>query len=360
MPKPVTPRSLDVFGDDSSTSEQFVLYGTVACETDDTPALLEELARCGGPSEFKWNDLTESDYDAYVRFVDVLFDWIEDRKLDFRCIVVDTSKANYKEFTEGSRTLALEKYAYLLLYTHAKNHARRSCSIVAYLDEGDPNYSREFMKLCLNRRDRSEHGHDYDVFQLVKDVQSRDYPLVQAADVLAGAVGYYCNKRFTAKNAAAHPLALARHIAARAMIRVTAKALRDKGMKPGDLETLGLHIDQHISASRGFGIWRLDWDKERENELQALSRDQLAHFPRTSTFADVAASGFRVDMVCSRCNRGLSENILQYRPELGARRVDDPKRPRCGSKVRGAQCVGRGVILLHPDPLMPIFAPRPD
>lgn len=357
MPKPLTHRILDVYGDDSSTSDRFVLYGVLACETNDTAELVAELRKCGGPSEFKWNNLSPYEYDAYVRFVDVLFDWIDRRKLVFRVIVVDTSKANYKEYSNGSRTLALEKFAFLILDTFSEDHKTRPCSIFARLDEGDVNHSREFMKLCLNRRDRRKHERDRDLFELVVDVKSKDYLLVQGADVIAGAIGYITNRRHLDGEAAGHRLNLATHIAKRANIRVPPATIQRLGVKPGDVATLALDIPRHIGRVRCFGIWHLDWEKEHENDLRALSRDQLAHFPRTSTFADIRAKGYRVDMVCSRCNRKPSEDILRFRPEFGDQRLDDPRRPPCGSKRGGKQCTGRGVVLVHPDPLLPMFSP---
>jgi len=306
MAKPLTHRHLDIYGDESSQQKRHIVYGTIACETADVPAVTADLdtAVGGYPRELKWHTLSRHDYEVYERFTNTLFDWIRKRqKVRFRSIVVDAQKANYRDYANGDKDLGLQQFIFTLLYTYAQDHAKRAASISVYLDHRETKYPIELQRLCLNRRDKTEHGRANDLFvKMPPNIQSEDYRLVQAADLISGAVAFVTRKDHRAEGAAKHAVDLASLIAWRAQLPVFDKQALHAGIKSGDIETLGLGMERHASV-KGVGIWHLDWGKQREIELRNLSKDQLSHFPPELTFAQIKQKGFVVNIACTRCPR---------------------------------------------------------
>ena len=352
---PVPHRYLTIYGDESSQQKRHIVYGTVACEAADVPLIVAHLDAAIGSHrhELKWNSVGRDNYAIYESFATTLFDWIIRRKrLRFRSIVIDGQKANYKQFSGGDRALGLQQFIFALLYTYAQDHKHRDASVAVYLDHSDQRYSLDFQRQYLNRRDRSEHGRSYDLFTVVEPVESKNHRLVQAADLIAGAIAFVTRKDHLAQHTGQEKKDLASYIAELAQIPVIDRYAKRKGIKPGDIETLGIGTPSHAGL-KGVGIWHLDWGAQHEIELRKMSKDQLAHFPKNQTFEDIKRQGYIPYVVCPRCQR-RHEDILRDAGQLGHRRISDPLRLRCINR----RCHADGIVLLEPDPLLPIFAPR--
>lgn len=85
--------------------------------------------------------------------------------------------------------------------------------------------------------------------------------MIQAADVLSGAVAWVWNKRYE-KDASHHKRTLAAHVAMRAKLQPT-KAAKTAGMKRGDVLTLGFQTLPH--QEEGFAIWSMDFLKGKQH-----------------------------------------------------------------------------------------------
>lgn len=356
MPKSIRPRLLHVYGDESSQQKRHIVYGTLACEASDADAIIADIeAHLGNyPGELKWNKIGKGNVHIYERFTETLFEWIIKKKgkLRFRAIVIDGQKARYDEYSAGDRDLAMQQFVFELLYTYAKDHAKHpSVSIAVYLDHRDQRHPLDLQRIYLNKRDRSEHHRNDDLFTAVESRDSKGHRLIQAADFLAGAVAFVTRGDHKSGKTGDQKKSIASRIAWLAQIPVLDQRAVRMGIKPGQIETLGLGTPSHIGL-KGVGIWHLDWGAEREAALRRMSKDQLACFLPATTLGEVRNRSYVVSVLCPRCNRRRTD-ILRDVPFLGEVRVSATPKFRC----RKASCQGIGVILLEPDPMMPIFAP---
>src|SRR5271154_5807234 len=107
MPKPTAPRYLDIFGDESSQQDAFLVYGTLSCDKAKTAAIEQSLTEALGTrhSEVKWNKL--SNPTAYQNFVTAIFDGFRKSGLRYRCVVVNRREADDTHFSDGDPDLAL-------------------------------------------------------------------------------------------------------------------------------------------------------------------------------------------------------------------------------------------------------------
>jgi hypothetical protein len=92
MAKPPEPRHLRIFGDESSqTGHDFLVYGTMSCDEKNLEVVLATLKASLGnsPAEVKWNWVTKRNIQKYQRFVNAIIQCMRDRKLWFRCVVIE-------------------------------------------------------------------------------------------------------------------------------------------------------------------------------------------------------------------------------------------------------------------------------
>jgi len=334
---------LDIFGDESSQQKRFAVYGTVSCEAHETRAIEQELTSALLPhaSEVKWNKL--SDVEAYKRFTSALFECFKSTTLRYRCIVVE--RLHEDQDNSVSPELRLIKYIHTLLMSFARDHAHRACHFHVRLDGGSTDASLDSLCQYLNRQDRKEHRRDYDAFKVIEPAESKDSRLVQAADLLSGAIAYVTNGEHFKCGRAENRQRFAEFIAQKAQLPPSTR-LKAKGVTAfGTLESLGEETFKAL-ALKGVGIWHVDPRAQAERTMRQLSRDQLALLPKGLTFGELKRWGFQIDVVCPRCDR-YRKDFARDNSDFCLRRLHSGPRLRCQRK---SGCPTLGVILLRPDP----------
>lgn len=335
--------SRTIFGDETSHTggHEYLVYGTMFCDSDKVQPILNTLTASLGGRDFErgWNH--SGFLHLYLRYVDAIFECRARYGLKFRCVVVNSREADHQKYNNSDAALGLEKYIFLHLLTYARDVPKGDPSLYVYLDKRSSKYKGETQKIVLNRRDRLEHVRESEIFKIVKDVESDEHLLVQAADVLAGAVGWVWNKRHE-QNPGRHKLSLAMHIAWRAQIPIAESRLRNS-IAPGDLLTLGYPTLPHI-GHKGFHIWALDWKTEHIKEMTLRSREQLSCFPPSMRFGELDPS-YKVDLICPRCDKTIPD-LIATRPLLRERAMSALRRPICSDcKIKT-----QALIFIRPDP----------
>jgi len=264
MSNELVPTRLCIFGDESShKGHHYLVYGTVSFNANRL-SKIEERLRASIPEthafERKWNH--KGFLGLYIKFVDQIFRCCNDFGLSFRCTVIDAHQANSPEYRSDEPETSLERY----IYHHLRGYTRRTLApegtrFVVTLDESPLRRSAEVQAITLNRTYRRDSGNDFDIFESVVDGTSKENLMIQAADVLTGAVAWVWNKRYASSDASEHKKTLAAHIAKRARLPATG-LLAKAGVPRGGVLTLGTPTLPH-HESHGFAIWRMDFSKSK-------------------------------------------------------------------------------------------------
>jgi hypothetical protein len=259
-----TPTRLCIVGDESShKGHHYLVYGTIGFNAS-RQSKIEARLRASIPEtltfERKWNH--KGFLGLYLKFVDQIFACCNDLGLSFRCTVIDAHQANSPEYRSDEPETSLERY----IYHHLRGYARRTLApdttrFVVTLDQSPLRRSAEVQAITLNHTFRRDSGKDFDIFESVVDGASKENLMIQAADVLTGAVAWVWNERYASKDASEHKRSLASHIAKRARLPATGIAAK-AGAKRGDLLTLGTPTLPH-HESNGFAIWKMDFSKSK-------------------------------------------------------------------------------------------------
>lgn len=266
----MTPTRLCIIGDESShKGHHFLAYGTISFNANRQAAIEKRLRTSIPPSpafERKWNH--KGFLGLYIKFVDQIFACRNDYGLSFRCTVVDSHQANSPEYRSDEPETALERY----IYHHLRGYARRtlapeSTRFVVTLDQSPLRRDAAVQAITLNHAFRRDSGKDFDIFESVEDGLSRDNLMIQAADVLTGAVAWVWNQRYAKDDASLHKRTLAAHIAKRARLPATGAAAK-AGVGRGHLLTLGTPTLPH-HENGGVAIWRIDFSKSKHRARQA-------------------------------------------------------------------------------------------
>lgn len=318
---------LHIFGDESSHDgqSQFLVYGTISCPRERLPRIQAELeaAACGKRAELKWS--APHHRERLPGFVDAIFRCRDKYDLRFRCIVVNKHHEDHSRFKDDNAVPGLEKYIFLHLLTYARRWRGGQAQFHALLDCRSGRQLGEAQKRALNGRDAMESGRGYPIFANVIDVDSKSSRLIQAADVLSGAVAWVMNKRYEDPNASQEKRDLVKHIAARARIGVMGLAAK-AGLKRKDFMIFA-YPTIPPQEEKGFAIWHLDLKFEKRVEVEAISRAQLLSFDHSTTLDDLSDLGYRIDVECPTCNITKRDVLSNNRSlgQLGIRR-----RFKCG------------------------------
>lgn len=178
------------------------MYG----RADRTEQVITAIEKAIGPpyrgtSELKWTKIRKHNVPMYKSLINALHPLMKSGVVRFHCLVIDSHRANHKEYNEGDRELGFTKYAFTLLYKFARIHAKSSVALpefYVHLDNRGTRYSPEVTRITLNYRDAREHGRAYEAYKLVHFVESKDNRLVQAADLFTGAVAAAWNREHSA------------------------------------------------------------------------------------------------------------------------------------------------------------------
>ncbi len=338
-------RHVHIFGDESSHdgTNEFMVYGTMTCEERWLDEVRRTLKFPDFLHEFHWSE-SDRRLRQHQEFVAAIFKLINGNKLRFRCIIVKTSHMRHREYNQSDADLGLEKYIYAQLLQYALDYLTDAGRFHVVLDEGRGHkYPPEQKQRMLNAGFRKQSRFKHDPFVSVTTVTSESSRLVQAADVLTGAVAWVRNKRYkNVSNSGRKKEQLVIDVGRLARPRVTHKDAIARGLERGDY--LVLHYPTYRFAdSHGFTLWNFDLTAERRRELQEISRLQLAALPDFRFhFGELPGRGYEIRLECPYCN----DVVANDPPDEKFNRftVNARYRPKC------SECWNPRIALLYPDP----------
>jgi hypothetical protein len=226
-----------VYCDESNThgNNRHPVYGAILVALEDIEEVQTELknwrVKAGMHGELKWEKVHGGDRLAkYKSLVDLVVDDLARRRqlLHFKAIIMDKRASEYRTFSKGNHEIGFYKFYYhWLLRYFAKFPIAKDCQMRVIIDErtlpkdsGDP-YTKLYY--ALNNGIRKELNVDRDVVSKVHSLGSKEADILQAADVLMGAVGYHNQNNHLPQKGRPTPskykVELARYIALKFRVR---------------------------------------------------------------------------------------------------------------------------------------------
>jgi hypothetical protein len=219
-----------VYCDESNTDggKPHPVYGAILVSLDDILTVQREISdwrqREAMHGELKWHKVEGGlKLIKYKSLVDLLFALSKQRRLlQFKAIILDKRAPEYRTYSKGDDEVGFYKsYYHWLLRYFVKFPLRHRCTLRVIIDErglplgaGDP-YTK--LKFALNNGIRKELGATTrDVVSKVHPLGSEKSDLLQAADVLMGAIGYHNQDFHLSPDASKYKVELARYIALKA------------------------------------------------------------------------------------------------------------------------------------------------
>lgn len=155
---------------------------------------IEEVRRAHNfPYEFKWKKAAGTRLSgSYRDFAQKLTDQIWARRARFNCIAIQRRLVDMEKFHERDHELAYYKFMTLLI----RKRVQPGRSFVVYLDHRTTRNADRLsdMKRVINAWAKADHGITYDCCRDVQAISSKTDDLLQATDVILGAVGFhYCD-----------------------------------------------------------------------------------------------------------------------------------------------------------------------
>jgi hypothetical protein len=183
-----------IYIDESSqTDNRYLVLGAVVVPGRVVPALECALAEARLPelphSELKWAKVSKSKILAYERFIRVFFTHPE---VDFHSIVVDTSQLRHRVFNAGDRDRGFNKEIYQLVMKCGRLYSDPVFHV--FPDRRSTIHPTEELRTIINHgmHKKLGRGRDWPVRKL-HFADWKDRPLLQVADLFAGAIAYRCN-----------------------------------------------------------------------------------------------------------------------------------------------------------------------
>lgn len=244
-----------IFGDDSSKTGRYYVYGSLHVNQNQFRALDDDLRKVldGYGHEIKWSETRH--LEVHKAFLEALFGrW---PTWSYRCIVVPNTQI--KQAVKGpERALLKAKLVYLLLNRYARTTLQEEPEFYVTLDQDE--FDPEVQQIALNNAFLRDNGGDHRAFK-IRAADSKEHAVLQAVDLITGAVAWVWNGGLSvdlSTDANVHRLTVASIVAKRARIA----GFKKKGEPPvpqGDVRTLGRYTF-HLHE-RGFRIFPVDLTK---------------------------------------------------------------------------------------------------
>jgi hypothetical protein len=196
--------SFRVYCDESNTdgNKRHPVYGAILVAVEDIRQVQSEIAQwridAGMRGEIKWETAKGGRKLAkYKLLVDLLVDLSKRRRLlQFKAIIMDIRAPEYRTYSKGNDEIGYYKFYYhWLLHHFTQLPIEHGCQLHVIIDQrnlpkdsGDP-YKKLYY--ALNNGIRKELRVDRDVISQVHPLGSKESDILQAADLLMGAVGYH-------------------------------------------------------------------------------------------------------------------------------------------------------------------------
>lgn len=183
-----------IYIDESSqTNNRYLVLGAVVVPEPHVETLEQAMSTARLPelpfTELKWAKVSKSKVQAYERFVRVFF---AHATAQFHSVVVDTTQLRHRVFNEGDRDRGFNKEIYQLVLKCGRLH--RESVFHVFPDRRSTVHPTEELRTIINHGMHKKFGRsrDWPVRKLhFADWEQR--PVLQLADLFAGAIAYRCN-----------------------------------------------------------------------------------------------------------------------------------------------------------------------
>lgn len=170
-----------------NNTSRFMVLGGIWCLKEKKKEIFKRLKEIkvqhGLPENFeiKWNKVSPSKQDFYMRMVDYFFD---DDDLHFRGLVVNKEILDHEKFNQTH-----DDFYYKMYFDLLKVILEPSNSYNIYLDIKDTQGQTKVNTLKKILR-TSSYDYDKKIVKNVQQIKSHEVELLPLADLLIGAIGY--------------------------------------------------------------------------------------------------------------------------------------------------------------------------
>jgi len=241
---------MHVYCDESSQSkDRYMVIGGIWIPALNVQSFDEDIAKFRNDynmkNELKWGKISKGKLNEYKIFIDIIFDYINKLYLLYRCVIVDMWQYDNKKYNKGDYELGFYKIYYQLLF----QYYLKAYKYLIYPDDRQNSYKHrlEALKIILNRGIRKKYGINFDPIRNIEPRKSHEVNLIQAVDVLTGAIAYKWNKKDHEKCASPAKIEIANYIALKANMP-------------------SLAYSHSKNSSPAFHIWYMDFGKSKNKK----------------------------------------------------------------------------------------------
>lgn len=183
---------LEVYVDESCKNGfKYLSIGGIAVEAAHVARCLTAFAAArvnSNVAEVKWSNLRQSKLPFYRRFAATYFDLTADDITHFHGLYYNTETANHRIFNQGSADIGFDKLVYQLLLHKFGIKYGENYNIHVFLDKRRSEQDPQSLRPMLNA-DLAKRGIHTRPFKDIRFLDSKRSDLLQAADLIVGAVG---------------------------------------------------------------------------------------------------------------------------------------------------------------------------
>jgi hypothetical protein len=209
-------KTFDIYVDETSKNSPFMGVGAIFARKDAARSIAQMIQDCIDAAgsrpdrELHWTELKNHNLPLYkevgVKLVNCT--QVKPTRMRFNALIVETSNIDRTLDDSANREVILSKFMFGLIFQMASNFGVFNKYRV-FIDSPHGREENDIaLQAMLNNRAFSRTGKRTNPFKLVRYVRSENSRLIQAVDLMAGAVAYETNSLHLAANSAKHRLAL--------------------------------------------------------------------------------------------------------------------------------------------------------
>lgn len=205
-------RTFHIYVDETSKSARYFGVGAIFCRRDAAQEISSVVAdtvvsyQQRADKEIHWTDLKKHLLPLYTEVGTTLVSYTQQktRKMRYRALMVESRRIDRTLDPKANREDILAKFIFTLAYGFAADFGPNLFYHV-FIDSPDGTEGPSVAMQCaLNNKCKSQLGYTDRPFKTVKFVRSEKSRLIQATDLITGAVAYETNAQHLASDGAAH------------------------------------------------------------------------------------------------------------------------------------------------------------
>lgn len=195
-----------IYCDEScQNAHKYLVISAIYCDPTTAKNLAKSITtiqeKHGSSGELKWSKIKRLNIDMYDEIYQLLAKLAYENHIQICALVVDTTKADHKKYSNGDADLGFTKFLFTMLYNFASRKSKHNNYFV-YLDDRTTKHTTEKLRETLNTK--SSRLLECSPFRIVEFADSATSKVIQAADLISGIVAYEANMKHLALNASDH------------------------------------------------------------------------------------------------------------------------------------------------------------